>query len=114
MNNPSLQIWRRARINGQIITSTHAKDTKSIDYFVKCENSRMGKIVYFLKINSIWQMLLHIYEENFQNFHWLEVNQTDSFEVYPTSQIKEKLLYFKVGSTEYVTKEPYSYSRASW
>lgn len=52
--NPALEnegeiskIWRRARINGQIFTSLSAIETKSVDYFVKCKNDRMGKIVFF-------------------------------------------------------------------
>lgn len=109
-----MQIWRRARINGQIITSTHAKETKSIDYFVKCKNDRMGKILFFFEHNSTSKLLLHVYETNYQNFHWIEVKPSDLFEVHTTCDIEEKLLYFKAGSIEYITMEPNSYCRSSW
>lgn len=56
-----LNIWRRARIKGQIFTSTHAKPTKSIDFFVKMKNNRIGKIEYFFEKDSISKLLLNVY-----------------------------------------------------
>lgn len=38
-----LEIWRRARFNGRVFTSTYAKSTKSIDYFVKCRDNPQHK-----------------------------------------------------------------------
>lgn len=109
-----LTIFRRARINNQIFSSTQAKKTKSIDYFVGCQNGSIGKIIFFFRNNSNPMLLLHIYQINHQNFHWLEVNPVDLFEVCSTSQIDEKFLYFQIGSIEYITKEPNTYGRAAW
>lgn len=108
-HNENLKINRRARVNGIVYTSTYASQTKSIDYFVKMENNRIGTIIYFFEINSVSKLLLCLYKKNHQNFHWTEVDQTDEYEIHNVSDIVEKLLYFKVGRIQYVTKEPNSY-----
>lgn len=92
----------------------HMQNQRNQLYFVKCRNNRIGKIVFFFEHDSIPKLLLHIYEKIHQNFHWIEVRQMDLFEVCSTCQIEEKLLYFKVGGIEYITKEPNSYGRACW
>lgn len=49
LNNSILEIWRRARIAGEVLTSIYSNETKSIDYFVQCKNGEIGKIVFFKK-----------------------------------------------------------------
>lgn len=113
LNSSILKIWRRARVAGEVLTSIYANETKSIDYFVQCKNGRIGKIVFFFEYNIIPKLLLHIYEKKYQNYHWCEISKSDSFEVCATTQIEKKLLYFNVGSIEYITNEPNSYAFSS-
>lgn len=110
----SLQIWRRMKFGGQTYTSMEAIETKTIDYFVKIGNQKMGKIVFFFYNNSTACILLNTYDANFQNHHWLEITPNNSFEIHTCTEIKEKLLYFKACSIEYITQEPNAYGRSSF
>lgn len=112
VNQTLFQIWRRMHWKSQTYTSLEAVVTKSIDYFVKMDNHRMGKIVFFFKKDQVPHILLCSYEKTFQNYHWIEVAQNNFFEIYPCSEIEGKMLYFKVGSIEYVTEEPNDISRS--
>lgn len=110
----SIQIWRRMSLKNHIYTSIKATETKSIDYFVELKNGKMGKIWFFVQKQSVPHFLLHIYENNFRNHHWIEVKDKNYFEMYPCTYIEEKLLYFKVGSIEYVTREPNTYGKCCY
>lgn len=107
----SFEIWRRIRMNKLIYTSTEAVETKSIDYFVQLKSQKMGKIQFFFKMNDAVHMLLSEYIENFKNFHWIEVNEINSYSVHACTEIQEKLLYFKAGTIEYVTREPNTFGK---
>lgn len=107
-----LKIWKRAKIKGEIYSSTYARVTKSIDYFVEMNENCIGKIVYFFDCNLIPKLLLRIYEKTYTRFHWTEVQETNTYEIYFPHDIEKKLLYFKVGSIEYISMEPNSYARA--
>lgn len=106
----SFEIWRRIR-NNLIYTSTKAVETKSIDYFVKLKNLKMGKIEFFFKKNAVVHILLREYIENFENFHWIEVNETNIYSTHACNEIQEKLLYFKTGTIEYITREPNTFGK---
>lgn len=107
----SLEIWRSIELKNNLYTSINAIATKSIDYFVKVNNGDMGTIQFFFGQESSPKFLLHVYRNTFENFHWTEVEQSDAYKIYPVEQIEEKLLFFKVGSIQYVTREPNVYGR---
>lgn len=107
----SIQIWKRIKIKGTTYTSTSAVVTKSIDYFVQMLNGHIGKIQFFFGDERKPNVLLQEFEIIDQNFHWTEVEEIDSYKIYNYDQIHEKLLYFKAGSIQYITKEPNSYGR---
>lgn len=112
-SDDELTIWWRAKIKGECYSSTKAVETKSIDYFIRLNTNTIGKIVFFFGHENDPKLLLHVYEENFMNYHWIEVHKTNKYEVFSVNQIQEKLLYFKFRSIEIVTKEPNSYCRMS-
>lgn len=107
----TIKIWRRIKIKGQTYTSTNAVETKSADYFVRVSGNRIGKIEFYFGNNSAPSFLLKLYEITFENFHWNEIQSLNSFEICSCNEIEEKLLYLKVESLEYVTKEPHTYGR---
>lgn len=107
----SFEIWRRIRMHNLIYTSTKAVETKSIDYFVKLKSQKMGKIVFYFKINAVCHILLSEYIETFQNFHWVEVNEAKLYSIHACTAIEEKLMYFTAGSIEYVTREPNTFGK---
>lgn len=108
-----LNIWRRAKVKGECYSSTTAIHTKSIDYFIKLNSNAIGKIVFFFGIEEEPKLLLELYEETFNNFHWSEVRKINNFQVFFVSDIKEKLLYFECQNIEIITKEPNTYCRLS-
>lgn len=61
-----LSIWARARIDSQIFTSSYAVITKSIDYFVRTKNGKIGKIEFFFGDPIKPKLLLQLYEEKYQ------------------------------------------------
>lgn len=105
------QIWARARLNGQIYTSTHAVITKSIDFFVRTTNNKIGKIEFFFGDPFKPQVLLQLYEEKFLNFHWTEIQQQNVYALFSYDEIQEKVMYFNTNNIEYITKEPNTYGR---
>lgn len=107
----SIEIWRRIRMNNLIYTSIKAKETKSIDYFVKMKNQKMGKIEFFFEKNDAIHILLNEYNENFENYHWIEVNEANTYSIHACTEIQEKMLYFKAGSIEYITREPNTFGK---
>lgn len=107
----SLLIWTRIRLNGHIFTSTCAIETKSVDFFIQTTDKTMGKICFFFGSPLEPKILLQSYENQYQNYHWTEIQQTEIFKIFSCNEIEEKLLYFKAGRIEYVTKEPNVYGR---
>lgn len=105
------KIFCRMRLKAYTYTSTQAIETKSIDYFVKMKSGNMGKIAFFFERDSSVYLLIQLFTANFQNYHLLEVTDANRFMVYPCAEIQEKLLYFKIGSIEYVTKEPNTFGK---
>lgn len=108
------QIWRRIRIKNITYTSMKARETKSIDYFVKMNDGKMGKILFFVQNNSVPHLLLNTFESSFKNHHWTEITDEKCYSLYPCSEINEKMLYFKIGSIEFVTQEPNTYGKCSY
>lgn len=107
----SLLIWTLIRLNGHIFTSTCAIETKSVDFFIQTTDKTMGKICFFFGSPLEPKILLESYGNQYQNYHWTEIQQTEIFKIFSCNEIDEKLLYFKAGSIEYVTKEPNVYGR---
>lgn len=44
-----LKIWRRLKMRGEIYSCTQATSTKSIDYFIRTSNDKIGIIHFFLR-----------------------------------------------------------------
>lgn len=107
------QIWSKYEYKGVTYTSLSTNETKSVDNFVRMKDSKCGQVVFYTHHNNEKVLLLNIYNENFKNFHWVEVEPTDQYEVCKCSEISEKLLFFKTGSIKYITREPNRFARAS-
>lgn len=92
----------------EIFTSLRYKKLSTIDYFVSVNNF-IGMIEFFFEVNSKAFALINIYEVFKQNYHLQYVKTTRKFKVCDVNEIKEKLLYMKIGRVEIVTKEPNRY-----
>lgn len=109
----SNKIWSELVWNGVRYTSLIANETKPADYFVRMKNNKCGKIVLFAYQMDGKILVLNTYAEKIENYHWIETEQNDQYEVFKCCEIQEKLLCFKTGTIEYITREPNRYSRAS-
>lgn len=107
----SIDIWRSIELKGRLYTSINAIATKSADFFVRVANGNIGTIEFFFGDESNPKFLLHVYRNIFENYHFIEVEQTGSFETFQCEEIIEKLLYFESNRIKYITKEPNVYGR---
>lgn len=112
IESEKLTVWTTLIMNGSHYSSFHSKPTKSIDYFIKTTDNKIGKVMYYFDKNTIKVFLLHIHTTIFENYHWVEVEGTDNYEVYDCRDIAKKLLYFKVGVREWTTQEPNRFTRS--
>lgn len=104
-----VQIWARAKKNGIIFTSKNYKQTKSVDFFVELEDGQIGAVEFYFGEKLMPKLLLEVYEKTYRNFHWTEVKSTQSHEIHPIKSIKQKILFLKAGTIEYITNEPDMY-----
>lgn len=79
--------------------------TKSIDYLVEMNDQICGKICFSFKHENRNFLLLKVCKKNSQRYHWTQIVDTDQLKIYDCTQIKEKLLFFKIGILEYTSKE---------
>lgn len=86
----SLLIWTLIRLNGHIFTSTCAIETKSVDFFIQTTDKTMGKICFFFGSPLEPKILLESYENQYQNYHWTEIQQTEIFKIFSCNEIDEK------------------------
>lgn len=66
---------------------------------------------FYQEANEVF--LLHVYTKSIENYHWIEVDPTDKYEVHKCCEIEKKMLYFKVGTREWITEEPNRHTRSS-
>lgn len=108
-----LTIWKKLSMNGVTYTSLYANETRSIDYFIKTNSDKSGKVAFYFECGIKKMFLFEVYEISFSNYHWSEVNCTGQYEIVECSEIDKKMLYFTTGSIQYITEEPNKYSRSS-
>lgn len=108
----NMTVWNKLIMDGVTYTSLRSNPTKSIDYFIKTKDNKIGIIQYFFYQDTTKVFSLHVYEEEFKNYHWSEIKSTDVYEIYQCCEIEKKMLYFKIGIREWTTEEPNHYSRS--
>lgn len=101
----SFNVWQRARVKGKIYTSKAGIETKSVDYFVRLKNDKIGQIEFFFGEKNTPKLFLEVFDKEFQNFHWTEVKRSGSYEICNADEIEEKLLYLKTGNIEFITAQ---------
>lgn len=109
IESKNITVWSTLIMNGTRYTSLRSNPNKSIDYFIRTTDQKIGKIQYFFYQGTVFLLYL----KSFQNLHWVEIDSTDVYEVRKCCEIKKKMLYFKVGVREWITEEPNQYSRSS-
>lgn len=80
-----------------------------MDYFVELKDGRIGKIEFFYGEKLMPKLLLQLYEKIHHNFHWTEVEPSQSYEIHLCESIEQRLLYLNTGSIKYITIEPNLY-----
>lgn len=116
-NQEFYRIFRCLNLNGIRYTSLEFQTTKSIDYFVQTEDANFGKVRCYFEYSNEMFFLLKLYEEHLQNtiqlrqVHWKQITETSEIKIYKCSQIRKKLLYFKVELAEFISEEPNIYNR---
>lgn len=108
----NLKIYRCLKLNKMTYSSLESIITKSTDYFVKMEDTSIGKVWFYFEHLNEPHLLLKIYEQKSEKFHLKKVFETNVVKVYKCSQIIEKLLFFNVGLFEFITNEPNTYWRS--
>lgn len=107
------KVYQRLDVGSSIYTSTIYMETKNCDYFVRMNDNRIGKVIFYFKCSlQRLSMLLKIYEECDKNHHWIEIKPTEQLQIYRCEDLKTKLMYFQGFQTEYITSMPNRYSRA--
>lgn len=88
---------------------TRAK--KTIDYFVKTVDDRIGKIVFYFKNKNINYALLEEYS-NIENVNQIQkVKATGEYFIIKPTILKTKLIYMKICSDEFVVERPNTIER---
>lgn len=115
-NQEHMRIFRCLNKNRMRFSSLEFPTTKSIDYFVEMEDSEIGKVNFFFIFSDEYFLLLKLYNEQprskmQERNHLKQISETGEFKIYKCTQIKKKLLYFKVQFAEYISEEPNIYNR---
>lgn len=106
------QIWRRLVQNGESYTSARCIREKSCDNFIRLKNDQIGIVQFYFELENKNVLLLKLCEESNKNYHWIEVLQTNNYEIHPCCDIAEKLIYFKAFGANFMTSLPNRYIRA--
>lgn len=109
----SFKVFQRFEIGNNIYTSTCYVETRNCDYFVRMNDNRIGKIIFYFYCSvKRPSLLLEMYEECEKNHHWIEIKSTEQLQIYRCEDLKTKIMYFQGFQTEYVTSMPNRYSRS--
>lgn len=109
--NDGRTYWAAINVNGERFTSTAYKDTKSIDYFVVFMNGDVGKIEYYVESGYGNFALVDIFHTYATKNHLQEVESTKSVRMFKIEEIKEKLIYMKIGTKQIVSSLPNQYEK---
>lgn len=101
----SMRIGCRLKSNGQTFTSLFSQEMKSADYFIEMNDGTLGTAEFYFKWNGRCYVFLNIYKINFVHFHLKEVNKSNVHRIFPCKSIRNKLLYLKVNSIEYIAQQ---------
>lgn len=91
--------------------SIFSKDTKSIDYFLSMNDGSFGVAIYYVIKEGHIFVLLNLYKEIKKNFHLKEVDNAETYRVYPFDAIQKKMLYLQFGTIEIITEPPNYYEK---
>lgn len=103
--------WMAVTINGDRYKSTICKETTAIDYFVEFGVKKLGQIKYFVEFKDSVYAMIEIFIKLKTTDHLKEVITTKSLSLIPAHDIKEKLIYMKIGSKEVACNIPNNYEK---
>lgn len=101
-------IWQSIEFKGELYTSTvygNGKN-KSIDYCVQFHDNQIGNIMYYIYYDGIVYALAKMFDVNHINHHFHEVILTQSILLHPAENMREKLIYMKLGLRQVVCRIP--------
>lgn len=101
-----ISIYSHVSFGGIKITSLHSKVISTADYFVKLATGEMGAINYFFVEENIGYALIEMFNVESTNDHLMEVESKNIFQIFHIKQIKEKILYMKIGEYKIACKIP--------
>lgn len=105
IENNSIRIGCRLKLNGQTFTSLLSCETKSADFFLAMNDGTIGTAEFYFKSNGHCHVFLNIYEIDYVHHHLKEVKKSNFSRIYACNNIQNKLLYLKVNSIEYVSQQ---------
>lgn len=91
-------------MNGIKITSLNSKIISTTDYFVRLTTGEMGAINFFVVKNNNVYAIINMYRIENTTDHLMEVKPKNVSQIFNVKNIKEKLLFMKIGKYEIATK----------
>lgn len=113
-----IYINERVQVRGVVYTCERYKMVKTIDYFIKCDNTKFGKaIFYFEKEKDTCVLVEEFHQIDAANDHIWEIESSKNFVVCDISKVTKKWLYMAIpsalGNTKhYVTYVPNFYEQS--
>lgn len=99
-----LIIYKFITMNGIKITSLNSKIISTTDYFVRLTTGEMGAINFFVVKNNNVYAIINMYTIENTTDHLMEVKPKNVSQIFNVKNIKEKLLFMKIGKYEIATK----------
>lgn len=98
--------FKRISISGRNYSSKKSKEINSIDFFVKLLGGKMGCVKFYFVHDCTIYCILDVYKVVEELDHFSIVESTGNNEVFEVCNIKQKLIYLKIGTKEITTSIP--------
>lgn len=109
--NGYLTVYRSAVFRNTKFTCELSKEISTIDYFVQISDKIYGAVRFYTAIDFNLYAMINIYNVIETIHHFKKIQRTDIIQVIKMNEIKEKLLYLKIGRDEYITSFPNKYEK---
>lgn len=107
----SLNIFKSVVVRGIKFSSTLMREVSTIDYFIRLKCNRIASVKFFMVFESKLFAIINLYQILDTYDHFLRIESTENQEVVKISEIREKCLYMKFGSREFVTFPPNKFEK---
>lgn len=83
-------------------------------FFLEMKNGSLGIAEFYFKLNGQCHVFLNIYEIDYVHHHLKEVKKSNFCAIFPCNNIRNKFLYLKVDSIEYVSQPLHVFHSWTW